>query len=108
MGCGCNKVRIRPNTESYQNLINDLKKGTCEISLKANSKANIKKVYCTLHESSLPSINSSLHRSVNNNRKHSSIMVWGFNKNIYTGLDPVAGWVKIPVTDIDNYSYVGE
>lgn len=106
MGCNCGKKRVRQRSKSHINLIDNLKNGVCRIKLKENSPSNRKQVYCTLSENSLPDKNSGLNRNINLNTANDSVLVWAFNKNIYNNLDPVAGWVKIPLDHIDDYEFM--
>ena len=106
MSCGCNKKRIRKRSQSHSELIENLKRGMCKITLKEKT-AKIIHVYCTLAENAVPNEKSGLHRNTSTTN-HDSILVWAFNKNIYNKLDPSVGWVKIPIADIDDYTYLGE
>ena len=65
-------------------------------------------IYCTLSDNAVPTEGCSNYRNTKIDTKNDQVIVWAFNKNINNNLDPLAGWFKMSIGDIDNYEFIGD
>ena len=103
----CGKKKVVQKTRSHRDIIYKLQKGMCRIDYKPHPDKHTS-MYCTLQENTLPSNESKLYRSEKNlSLEDNNILVWAFNKNRNKTIAPNAGWVRIPLSEIDNYDFLG-
>ena len=90
-------------------MLTRLQSGMCKINTKRR-KEKESEYYCTLERELLPKRGSDFHKNIikENIENEEYLIAWSLNKNKGKGLDPEAGWVKIPTSEIIGWKFIGK
>ena len=91
------------------NVLQNLKRGLCKISVKRINENAVRDVYCTLQPEFLPSKNSYLFRkssTIKEVKNTGLILVWTTDTNLNVGVKKESGWIKLPIDSIRSYQFI--
>ena len=108
MACGsCNKKKFG-NPEEKKKIVDRLRRGMCKINV-VRRKERPGHHFCTLERTLIPKRGSDFYKNVikENMEDENHVIAWSLNKNKEKNLEPEAGWIKIPTSEIIGWKFVG-